>query len=361
MDPVAPRLADTTLALCSIASVTGDERVIADELERRLSALPGVDVRRAGESVVAEIGQGPIVALFGHSDTVSPAADQPLGVDGDRLFGCGASDMKGGLAVMLELCAEASSGEHLGVRLRCVFYDKEEGPSDESGLIPLLDDPAPVDRDVVLALCLEPTDNRVEAGCVGGLHARVTVPGQRAHSARPWQGKNALHAAADLLAALRDRQRREVVLDGLTFYEVLSATQASTDNSRNVVPGSFVLNLNLRFAPGRPTASAIEELRSFVDTHAPGAVVEIIDIAPSGAVRLDQPALKKWIEAEGLLVAAKQAWTDVARLTSRGVAAVNFGPGDTAQAHQARESISIAALLTHHGKMRALLRTVAHP
>ncbi|MEO6951391.1 MAG: succinyl-diaminopimelate desuccinylase [Polyangia bacterium] len=356
---MAQRLADTTLALCSIASVTGNERVIADELERRLRALPSVHVQRAGDSVVAEIGEGPVVALFGHSDTVKPAEDQPLGIEGDRLFGCGASDMKGGIAVMLELLTEASRGEHRGVRLRCVFYDKEEGPADESGLIPLLTEPAPVDRDVVLALCLEPTDNRVEAGCVGGLHARVTVPGQRAHSARPWQGKNALHAAAELLAALRDLQRREVVIDGLTFYEVMSATQASTDNSRNVVPDRFVLNLNYRFAPGRESSSAITELRGFVGTHVPGATIDIIDLAPSGAVRLDQPALKAWIASRGLVVAAKQAWTDVARLTSRGIAAVNFGPGDTAQAHQARESISIAALELHHEAMRTLLSTVA--
>lgn len=361
MDPLARRLADTTLALCRVPSVTGDERLLADELERRLRALPDVHVQRVGESVIADIGDGPVIALFGHSDTVRPADDQPLGIEGDRLYGCGASDMKGGLAVMLELLAEASRGEHRGVRLRCVFYDKEEGPADESGLIRLLAAPAPVDADVVLALCLEPTDNRIEAGCVGGLHARVTVPGRRAHSARPWQGKNALHAAAELLGALRDRERREVVIDGLTFYEVLSATQASTENSRNVVPDRFVINLNFRFAPGRPSASAIEELQTFVTAHAPGATVDIIDVAQSGAVRLDQPALQMWMTAQQLTVAAKQAWTDVARLTSRGIAAVNFGPGETAQAHQARESISIAALAVHHEAMRALLHTVAHP
>lgn len=361
MDGIAHRLADTTLALCAIPSVTGDERAIADHLEASLRALSGVHVQRVGESVVAEIGSGPTLALFGHSDTVRPASDQPFGVIDDRVFGCGASDMKGGLAVMLELLAEASRGEHRGVRLRCVFYDKEEGPADESGILPLLAEPSPVDHEVALALCLEPTDNQIEAGCVGGLHARVTVPGRRAHSARPWQGDNALQAAAPLLAALGGRERNLVHAHGLTFFEVMSATQGATENSRNVIPDRFTLNLNYRFAPGKPSAVAIDELKAFVAEHAPRAVVDIVDVAPSGDVRLDEPHLAAWIGACGLPVAAKQAWTDVARLTSRGVAAVNFGPGETSQAHQARESISIAALATHHRAMRALLEHMGAP
>jgi len=359
MEPIGRRLADTTLALCAIPSVTGAERAIADDLERRARAMAGVRVQRVGDSVVAEIGLGATLALFGHSDTVRPATDQPLEIAGDRVFGCGASDMKGGLAVMLELLAEASRGEHRGVRLRCVFYDKEEGPADESGILPLLSEPAPVDHDVTLALCLEPTDNQIEAGCVGGLHARVAIPGKRAHSARPWLGENALHAAAPLLAALGKRDRTIVHAQGLTFFEVLSATQAATESSRNVVPDRFVLNLNYRFAPGKGSPIAIEELKAFVAEHAPAALVEIVDVAPSGDVRLDEPNLAAWIAAQKLPVAAKQAWTDVARLTSRGLAAVNFGPGETAQAHQARESISIAALAAHHHAMRALLQQMA--
>jgi succinyl-diaminopimelate desuccinylase len=352
VDGRAQRLAETTLALCAIGSVTGDERAIADDIERRLRALPGVRVRRAGESIVAEVGSGPVVALFGHSDTVRPAHDQPLVIDGDRVFGCGASDMKGGLAVMLELLAEASASPSANTRLRCVFYDREEGPAAESGLIPLLEGDDPVDRDVTLAFCLEPTDNRIEAGCTGGLHARVGFRGKRAHSARPWQGDNAIYKSIDLLTALRDRPLRAVEIDGLVFYEVLSATLAGTDNSRNVVPDRFTLNLNFRYAPGRSADDAIAELRAFVPTD---AELEIVDIAPAGAVRLDEPRLRAWIARRELTTAAKQAWTDVARLSARGLPAVNFGPGATAEAHQARESVSIAALAEHHAALRALL------
>lgn len=347
---LAQRLAQTTLALCAIPSITGDERAIADELERRIRALPNVTCQRIGESLVAEYGRGPVLALFGHSDTVRPAADQPLGIEGDRVFGCGSSDMKGGLAVMLELLAEASRGAFEGQRLRCVFYDKEEGPAEASGILPLLN--TGVDRDVDLALCLEPTDNRVEAGCIGGIHARVVFAGRRAHSARPWQGKNAIYEAIDLLTTLRDRPRRAVEIEGLTFYEVMNATLASTDNSRNVIPDRFTLNVNFRFAPGRTSDDALAELRATVP---PNTEVHVEDIAPSGAVRLSHPRLQAWIARRRLGVASKQAWTDVARLAARGVAAVNFGPGATAEAHQARESISIAALLEHHLALRDLL------
>ena len=353
MVALADRLAEATLALCAIPSVTGHERAIADELERRARALPGVAVRRVGESVVAEVGPAapaPTIALFGHSDTVAPAADQPLAIRDGRVFGCGASDMKGGLAVMLELLADADAAST--TRLRCVFYDREEGPAQESGIVALLDGDGAVDRGLGLALCLEPTDNRVEAGCVGGLHARVTFVGRRAHSARPWQGDNAIYKALPLLALLRDRPRRAVEVGGLTFYEVLSATTAATEGSRNVVPDRFALNLNFRFAPGRDAASAIDELRALVPA---GAEVEIVDVAPAGAVRLDEPTLGAWIARNRVPVDAKQAWTDVARLAARGVPAVNFGPGATAEAHQARESVAIDALVAHHALVRDLL------
>jgi succinyl-diaminopimelate desuccinylase len=346
------RLASTTRALCAISSETTNERVIADEIERRCRAFGGVAVQRVGESVVAEVGAGPIIALFGHSDTVRAAADQPLEIRDGRVYGCGASDMKGGLAVMLELLGEAAAGTLGDKTLRCVFYDREEGPAAESGILPLLEAGVAVDRGVVLALCLEPTDNRVEAGCVGGLHARVTFAGRRAHSARPWQGDNAIYKALPLLTALRDRPRREVEIGGLVFYEVVSATTAATDNSRNVIPDRYVLNLNFRYAPDRSDDDAIAELRGLVPRD---AEVEIIDVAPAGAVRLDEPHLAAWIARRQLVVAAKQAWTDVARLCARGLPAVNFGPGATAEAHQARESVAIEALVTHHLALRDLL------
>lgn len=357
---LALALAEDTLSLCRVPSETGDESAIAALLQARCAAVcaPG-HVRRVGNTVWARgpLRPGrPLIALFGHSDTVRPATRQRLEIDRDagRVYGCGASDMKGGLAVMLRLLAEADVLP--GAGLLCVFYDKEEGPASESGLLPLLADGAPLLRGaegpIDLAFCLEPTDNRIHAGCVGGLQARVEARGRRAHSARPWQGENAIYAALPLLTKLRDLPRREVVVQGLPFYEVMTATQAATVNSRNVVPDSLVINVNYRFAPGKSMETARAELRDFIG---PGYGIEVVDEAPSGRVCLDQPLLRAWQAALGLEVEAKQAWTDVARLTDLGLAAVNFGPGDTAQAHQADESASMAALAQSYRALRQLL------
>jgi succinyl-diaminopimelate desuccinylase len=180
----------------------------------------------------------------------------------------------------------------------------------------------------------------------------VTVRGKRAHSARPWHGDNALYRAIPLLERLRDWSRREVEFGELTFYEVIVATQAWTENSRNVVPDRVMINVNFRFAPGNTAEAAERELRGLVGSD---GEVEVTDRAPAGAVFLDHPLVEPWRAREGIDIACKQAWTDVARFTERGVPAVNFGPGETAQAHQAGEWCSVASLEFVFMKLWALL------
>lgn len=336
------RLAAWTLALCEVPSETGDEAAIAAWVARELAELrPDWAIANHGTAVVAHppLAAGkPTVGCFGHLDTVKPASRQTLAIQDGRVYGCGASDMKAGLAVMLGL-AEAWRPDW-AANLVLVFYDREEGPSTENGLEPLLNLPDAVPP-LDLAVCLEPTDNRVQLGCVGGLHAQVTFEGKRAHSARPWQGVNAIYPAADLLRRLAGREPVPVRFGALTFYEVITATTAQTANSRNVVPDRFMLNLNYRFAPGKSLPQAIRELREFVG---PGPTVTIVDEAPAGGVIERNPRFDAWVEAVGLPVEPKQAWTDVARLSARGVPAFNFGPGETAQAHQADESVPVRAL-----------------
>ncbi|MFP5502132.1 MAG: succinyl-diaminopimelate desuccinylase [Candidatus Sericytochromatia bacterium] len=343
------RLAQWTLDLCAVPSVTCDEDRLCSEVAQWVSAMgPDLTVTRVGNSLVCHpplVEGRPTVGLFGHLDTVKPAADQPLEIMDERVYGCGASDMKGGLAVMLGLLTERE--QLTKANLVCVFYDKEEGPATENGLEPLLQSGAVPALD--FAFCLEPTDNRVQVGCVGGLHARVTFQGRRAHSARPWQGENAIYKAIAFLTRLRDRGRIPVAFGPLTYYEVMNATMAETQNSRNVVPDRFVVNVNYRFAPGKTLDQAKAEL---VNEVAGEAEVEIIDEAPSGQVYLDHPLFTPWQQALGLETEPKQAWTDVARLTARGIPAVNFGPGETAQAHQARESIAVADLAFNYDAFR---------
>jgi succinyl-diaminopimelate desuccinylase len=344
---LSTELAESTLALCRIPSETGNEARIADLMEERCRrAVPGAEVRRIGNSVVCippatTGGAGlPTVALVGHLDTVRCAERQRYEIADGRVYGCGASDMKAGVATMLALLERHR--ELTAARPVWIFYDREEGPFDENGLEPVLQSGVlpPID----LAFVLEPTDRTLQLGCMGVVNARVRVHGKRAHSARPWQGESALTRAIPLLERLAGLERREVRFGELVFYEVTTATQAATYNSPNVVPDVFELNLNCRFAPGRTVDDAVREVQELVGA---GAEVEIRDAAPAGTVHLDHPLLSPWRDRERLPVAPKQAWTDVARLDQHGIPAVNFGPGETAQAHQADEWCSIDSLVAN--------------
>lgn len=335
------RLAALTLALCAVPSETGDEaRLAAGIAAWARQALPEALLLEAHGSVMirrAGAPGAPALGLFGHTDTVKAAADQPLHFDGQRIHGCGASDMKAGLAVMLELLHHGPRG---GAELVAVFYAGEEGPAAGNALGPWMAEG--LLPPLAAAVALEPTDGRVEVGCLGGLHALVRVRGRRAHSARPWQGQNALHHAGELLSRLGALTPREVDLgEGLVYREVVSATTATTENSRNVVPDLFTLNLNLRYAPTTSEAEAEAWLHEVVGE---AGELEVVDRAPAGLACHGHPAFAAWRQARGLELAPKQAWTDVARLTGAGIPAINLGPGATAQAHQAGEWVEAIAI-----------------
>jgi len=347
------RLAKEVLDLCRIDSVTGDEDVITEVLAERLQRVEGVELVRVGKSLaVRGPWRGrPRIGLVGHTDTVPPSPiDPPAAIEGDRVIGLGASDMKGGLAVMLALLDDLDL-ETIPYDLALVFYDGEEGPFEGSGLGPLLEGVDWV-RDLDLAFCLEPSDNVVQVGCVGTLHARITFRGRPAHSARPWQGENAVHKAGVLLQELADRSPREVSCGGHVFREVMSVTLASGGRARNVIPDAFEMNLNFRFAPNRSIEDACAEVEALV---AGRAEVAFADLSPAGRVVTDNPHFAQFVDMSGADVGAKQAWTDVARLGQVGVDAVNFGPGISAQAHQAGEYIDIDLMVESYGMFRRFL------
>jgi len=189
----------------------------------------------------------------------------------------------------------------------------------------------------------------VQVGCVGSLHATLRFQGRAAHAARPWQGVNAIHLAGPVLAELLGRPPRDVERGGFVFREVMSATVASGGRARNVVPDAFEVNLNARFAPGRTPEEAEAELRAWIGQR---AEVTVSDRAPSGPVCTGNPLYQKLLATTGLRAEAEQAWTDVARLGAMGIDAVNYGPGETAQAHQAGESASVPALEDAYRKLR---------
>jgi len=221
-----------------------------------------------------------------------------------------------------------------------VFYDREEGPADENGLEGVLDGVSHL-TDAELAIVMEPTDNELQLGCQGTINATVRFEGEAAHSARPWLGENAVTKAGDWLAEMHLREASDVVVEGLTFKETFAVTTAAGGVARNVIPQLFEVNVNHRYPPDRSSDEA-ERILSKVCVAADG--FEVVDRAPAAPIPTGNQHLAR-LEASGVAaVTAKTAWTDVARLSERGIPAVNLGPGEVVLAHRADESVSIEAL-----------------
>jgi succinyl-diaminopimelate desuccinylase len=333
---------ELTAQLVDVPSVSGDEGELVAQIETALVGLDHLDVERDGNVVLARtsMGRAQRVVLAGHVDTVPIADNVPSRREGDLLHGCGTSDMKSGVAVMLRL-AHVVGSRQLAPRadLTWVYYDCEEVEAARNGLGRLARDrPDVLAAD--LAVLLEPTDGLVEGGCQGTLRVEVTVPGVRAHSARSWLGENAIHAAAPVLAALAGYDAREVEVDGLTYREGLNAVGIRGGVAGNVVPDSCVVTVNHRFAPDRSEAEAFDHVRSLFA----GYEVLLTDSAPAARPGLTDPLAQAVVAAVGGPARAKLGWTDVARFGQLGIPAVNLGPGDPNLAHKADEHVSLAAV-----------------
>jgi succinyl-diaminopimelate desuccinylase len=348
------RLLEYLMFFLQRPSVTGEEKELCDDLEARISALPGWEVERISNNLAVRRAQPDPsldrVVLAGHLDTVpEPEGGIEVRVEGDRVYGRGASDMKAGDAVMLALLEDFSDESRFEPIF--VFYEREEGPYAENGLEAVFAG-CPWVLDAGLALVPEPTAATLEVGCVGTSQVEVTFRGRSAHAARPWQGENALTRAGEFLSLLHERPAAEVVVEGLPFYEVLTPTLARGGRAKNIVPDSFLVNVNYRFAPGRD----LEDVkRVFEDMLGDSATFEVVDFAPSGPVSLENPLLQELIDTE-LEVRPKQAWTDVARFSERGVAAANFGPGLPSQAHQEAEFAELSLLEECYAQLASLFR-----
>ena len=332
-----------TAELVDIASESRDEQAIVAFVEQRLRPLEHLSVIRVGDNLVArtELGHGCRVVLGGHTDTVPANGNADARVEGGTIWGVGSADMKGGLAVML---ASAELHTSPAVDLTYVFYAREEISSSESGLEELFE-AAPDLLLADLAILGEPTDGAIEAGCQGSIRADVTLRGSRAHTARAWMGRNAIHRLAPLLVALNDYEPRQPMLSGCQFHEALLAVEVAGGVSGNVVPDSVTLSVAHRFAPDRSAAEAEKHLRAVLAPHLePTDEVEIIDVAPAAAPAVDHPLVAAVIERHQLEVRAKLGWTDVARFAARGVPAINLGPGDPTVAHTADEHLERASL-----------------
>lgn len=334
-------LAETLLWLCKVPSFIGEEAELCTAVQERLGRAPlAGKIRRYGNSIVVPLTRGtgrPHVALVGHLDVVRTEHEGVPRIEGDRLYGPGSSDMKSGLALMVELAERQSRPD---VDLTLVFYAREEGPFVENELGPVLEQDAEL-RGASIAVCLEPSDNRLQLGCAGSLHATVRFRGRTGHSARPWEGENAIQKSAAFLTRLSALEPVTSRIEGLEWKSVMSATLARGGRARNIIPDLFELNVNHRFGPDRTLAQAKARV---VEIAGPEAEVEFIDEAPPALPFRSHPLVLALSQSGVVSVEPKQAWTDVARFSALGIPAVNFGPGVNSQAHQRNEWTSLSLL-----------------
>jgi succinyl-diaminopimelate desuccinylase len=341
---------DLTARLIDIESVSGSEGPLAGAIETALGKYGHLTIARDGNALVArtELGRPQRVVLAGHIDTVPIAGNVPSRIDQGVLYGCGAADMKSGVAVQLKLAAEVTAPV---MDVTYVWYDCEEIESERNGLLRLSrNSPASLAAD--FAILLEPTGGVVEGGCQGTLRAEIRAVGKRAHSARAWMGRNAIHEAAEILGILREYQPRQPEVDGLRFREGLNAVGIRGGVAGNVIPDECVVTVNYRFAPDRSAEQAADHVREVFA----GWQVTNTDAVGGARPGLGSPAAASFAGTIGGTPRAKLGWTDVARFDTLGVPAVNFGPGDPSLAHSRDEHVPLAAVAECESRMRAWLQ-----
>lgn len=327
-------LAERTLDLVNIPSESGREMEMYSYIT---SVVPLEHAFADGETVIFAKRSGkPLVLLAGHTDTVPAQGNLPGGIEDGSVVGLGASDMKGGLAVMIELAHWAAETE-LAYDLGILFFPREElGPAQNP--LPAVFDRTGLVDEAQLVICLEPTDNTLQLGCLGNLNASIVFEGRSAHSARPWLGVNAIGVALDGLRSVLTAEPRDVDVEGLTFREVMSVTQLHAGIATNVIPARAEATINFRYAPDRTPESAAARIHELW----PGATITAN--SPPAHVALRSPIVERLRAAGGLAVEPKQAWTNVADFAARGLDAVNFGPGATRFAHAVDERVEIGEL-----------------
>ena len=345
-------LLDLAAELVDVPSESHEEGPLADLFEKRLRDASQLVVDRIGDNVVArsDLGHKHRIVIAGHLDTVPANGNQHARIEGDRLFGLGACDMKGGLAAQL---ATAIAIDKPKVDVAFVFYSGEEVAAKYNGLKQLFEThPKLVDGDV--ALLGEPTSAAIEAGCQGTLRVKALFEGQRAHTARPWKGRNAIHRLGPVLQTLEQYEGRRPVVDGCEYREAMQAVYVEAGVAGNVVPDAANLTVNYRYAPDRTPEQAEAHVAEVLGEY---DQLIVDDHALPAMPALTHPLLRQLISRNNLEVRAKLGWTDVARFAVNGIPASNFGSGDASIAHTQGEFVERHEIELVHSALMDLLNT----
>lgn len=303
----------------------------------------------------SEVGPegAPTVVLHGHLDVVPgrPEQFEPR-VDGDRLYGRGAYDMKGALAAMLTTIV--AMREQGGVRVRLgIVGDEESEEEADRGSDRLVDGGFVGD----FAITGEPTDLQIGVEAKGVLALRLEIGGVAAHGATPWLGDNAVLKAHDVFRSIESlpfaRHSSE-----LFDRPSINLGRIVGGDALNKVPDRCVIDVDIRYLPDQDPDAVLEQVRSLPDTEVtalftrPPAVVD----RDSPFVRALREAVSARHEGEPMSVGRDGA-SDAVSFLRVGVPAVEFGPVGEGH-HGPAEWVSVASLLAYRQALESFLQAV---
>jgi acetylornithine deacetylase/succinyl-diaminopimelate desuccinylase family protein len=288
------------------------------------------------------------ILLAPHMDTVGVASDEqfsPVEKRG-RLYGRGACDTKGSIAVMLSALIEVAQSNQrpAGTEIIfCALVDEEVG---QSGSRALVKNKLTAD----LAIVGEPTGLRIVTAHKGDLWLQLETRGKAAHSARPDLGRNAVHLMAKIVDLLETdyaaqlRRRRHPLLRHAT----VSVGTIQGGRQPNIVPDSCRIQIDRRTLPGENNADVKREILRFIHRHSLRAtLVDTKDEAPAWPLETNPraPLVQQFLRLAGQTKpAGVDFFTDAGVLAASGVPSVVFGPGDIAQAHTPDEWVAVRQL-----------------
>jgi acetylornithine deacetylase/succinyl-diaminopimelate desuccinylase-like protein len=287
------------------------------------------------------------IVLAPHMDTVGVQADGQLKpvLKGGRIYGRGACDTKGSIAVMLSAVLNLTSTPHL--------------PGTEIALLALVDEEygqagsrfaAREGLKADLVIVGEPTRLRIVTAHKGDLWLQLETRGKAAHGARPELGRNAVHAMARIVDLLETeyaaalRQRRHPLLG----HPTINVGAIAGGAQYNIVPDRCIIKIDRRTLPGEKDARVKREILKFIQRH--GLEATMLDTkeeepAPPLETSLHLPLVHRFLEcARQKEAAGVDFFTDAGVLAAAGSPCVVFGPGDIAQAHTPDEWIEVSQL-----------------
>jgi acetylornithine deacetylase len=320
-------------------------------------------------NVVATLaGEGPTLMLNGHLDTVGvegmtvdPFAAQ---VQGSRLIGRGACDMKGGLASLLSATARLATG---GPRPNLVVALTADEEHASLGMQAMVREGPPAD----LAVVCEPTSLAVMPAHKGFVWVKAVFRGRAAHGSRPELGIDAIRHASLFVARL-DRYTEELkerASHPLLGHASLHAGTIAGGTAPSVYPDYCEVQLECRTMPGTPAGHVVSDLERVLDElrmREPGmdASLEVPLARPGSEVPVDSELVRRLLgasESHGgrAAVEGMTAWVDAALLNEAGTPAVCYGPGATEQAHTADEWIDVREIVTCANVLETFARSLA--